>query len=335
MTELNVGTVPAVHKGERIQMQHARKLPRLRGRKFLGIPLAAGAVVTAAVLAGGGGVAYALTASSSSVPKPGNYVIYGCVSGSTRTLEHVYTVAANFKGCPSGSFAVAFNSTGPRGATGAAGKNGTNGKNGANGTNGTNGASVTASPATSAECPNGGEDYTLSGQTTSVCNGTNGTDGTNGTNGTPILYESTGTSTPDLALDMAPGPDGSAGSAGWGWDSTTNAAVTDLTVGTDATFTATVIQPNTEQADGTITLTYDPYDFSLVTLPGDGTCTTIEYTQQETCSFTDLSHSATSKPFVFDPQHADPDAVIGVSVVVNGEEATGFYPVQISAASSS
>jgi hypothetical protein len=73
---------------------------------------------SAAILAVGafGGSAYATTALSA--PKPGNYVLYGCISGSTRTLEHFYTTASGFRGCPSGSLTVAFNSTGPRGATG-------------------------------------------------------------------------------------------------------------------------------------------------------------------------------------------------------------------------
>jgi hypothetical protein len=163
--------------------------------------------------------------------------------------------------------------------------------------------------------------------------GPKGATGPAGPAGTPILYESTGTSTPDLAIDMAPGPDGSAGSGGWGWDSSANKPVTDLAVGKSATFTVTIVQPNTETADGSITLTYDPYDFKLVTLPADGTCTTITMTSQETCSFTDLAHSATSKPFVLQALHANPDAVIGVSAVVAGEEATAFFPVQISAAS--
>jgi hypothetical protein len=163
--------------------------------------------------------------------------------------------------------------------------------------------------------------------------GPEGDPGTQGPAGTPILYESTGNSTPDLALDMAPGPDGSAGSGGWGWDNDTNKPVTDLTVGTAATFTATIVQPGDETANGSLTLTFDPYDFTLTTPPADGTCSVIDQTQQETCSFTDLAHSAVSKAFVFTPQNANPDATIGVTAVVGGEEATAQFPVQISAAS--
>lgn len=155
---------------------------------------------------------------------------------------------------------------------------------------------------------------------------------TNGAAGTPTLYESTGNSTPGLALDMAPGPDGSAGSGGWGWDASANKPVTELTVGTAATLTATVVQPGSETADGSLTFTYDPYDFALTTPAADGSCSVIAQTSQETCTFTDLDHAATSKPFVFTPKHADPDATVGVTALVNGEEATAQFPVQISAA---
>jgi hypothetical protein len=88
----------------------------------------AGIAATGALIIGTG-VASATVLSAA--PAAGNYTLYGCVSGTTRTLEHVYTVASNFKTCPSGSFAVAFNSTGPKGATGATGKTGPAGPAGA------------------------------------------------------------------------------------------------------------------------------------------------------------------------------------------------------------
>jgi hypothetical protein len=90
----------------------------------------AGVAATAALIIGTG-VASATVLSSA--PAAGNYTLYGCVSGTTRALEHVYTVASNFKTCPSGSFAVAFNSTGPKGATGATGKTGATGATGKTG----------------------------------------------------------------------------------------------------------------------------------------------------------------------------------------------------------
>ena len=73
---------------------------------------------------------------------------------------------------------------------------------------------------------------------------------------------------------------------------------------------------------------------ALTTPPADGTCSVIDQTQQETCSFTDLAHGDSSKPFVFTPRHANPDATAGVTAVVGGEEATAQFPVQISAAAS-
>lgn len=157
--------------------------------------------------------------------------------------------------------------------------------------------------------------------------------GPQGPAGTPSLFESTGFSTPALAIDMAPGPDGTAGSGGWGWDATASKPVTSLTAGTESSLTVTLVQPGTETADGSVTLTYDPYDFKLTTLPADGTCAVIAQTAQEACSFTDLAHSAKSVAFGFTPQHADPDAVVGVAAVVAGQEAAASFPVQLQAAS--
>ncbi len=97
------------------------RLPTLKAIKrrprWLTVPVAATTGVVL-LLGAGGGAAYALTAAA---PKPGNYTMYGCVSTKTHTLSGVYTTAANFKTCPTGSFAVAWNSTGPIGKTGATG----------------------------------------------------------------------------------------------------------------------------------------------------------------------------------------------------------------------
>jgi hypothetical protein len=103
------------------------------------------AVAATGVLIIGTGVASATVLSSA--PQPGNYALYGCVSGTSRTLEHVYTVASNFKNCPSGSFAVAFNSTGPKGATGATGAAGATGAVGPTGATGAAGATGGTGPA--------------------------------------------------------------------------------------------------------------------------------------------------------------------------------------------
>jgi hypothetical protein len=101
-----------------------------RGRRLSGVPLAAVVAGTAVIVLAGGGTALALTASSPARTAPPGSV-YGCVSGSTRVLERVYTVAGNFPGCPAGSFAVTVESVaGPKGAAGAQGPAGAQGKTG-------------------------------------------------------------------------------------------------------------------------------------------------------------------------------------------------------------
>lgn len=96
------------------------------------------AIAAAGLLFGaiGGGVALATTSALSASPSvsiPAG-TLHGCVSGSARTMEHVYESNTSGTSCPSGSFLVYWSVTGP------AGKNGTNGKNGTDGTNGKNGA---------------------------------------------------------------------------------------------------------------------------------------------------------------------------------------------------
>jgi len=181
------------------------------------------------------------------------------------------------------------------------------------------------------KCPKGSWGITFNSQGRT---GATGPAGPQGAAGTPSLYESTVTDAPDVQLDMSPGPDGQSGASGWGWDNTTSKPVTDLTVGTTNGFTVTVLQPNSEQADGSITLSWNPYDF---TYEGNGdasaTCVSIANTSAETCSYTDLAHTAKSDTFNFKANNADPDAIIGVTASVNGEEATGQFPVQISAGS--
>jgi hypothetical protein len=90
------------------------------------VALAGTAIVAVAVIAGGG--AYAgTTIATATAPKPGNYTIYACITGANRTLTGVYTSASKFKTCPKGSTAIAFNSTGPKGATGPQGPAGGSG----------------------------------------------------------------------------------------------------------------------------------------------------------------------------------------------------------------
>ncbi|HEU5416667.1 MAG TPA: hypothetical protein VFV41_03165 [Streptosporangiaceae bacterium] len=68
-------------------------------------------------------------ASAGSAAAPARIV--GCAVGSRRTLEHVYTHVANFKGCPKGSFRVGpWNVTGPAGPAGQTGPAGPAGPQG-------------------------------------------------------------------------------------------------------------------------------------------------------------------------------------------------------------
>ncbi len=178
------------------------------------------------------------------------------------------------------------------------------------------------------KCPSGAWQITFNQQ------GRTGATGAQGQAGTPSLYESTVTDAPDVQLDMAPGPDGNSGASGWGWDSTTNKPVTDLTAGSTNSFTVTVLQSGTEQADGSITLSWNPYDFTYEgNSDTSATCVSVPNTSAETCTYTDLAHTAKSDAFQFKANNADPDAVIGVTATVNGEQATGQFPVEISSGS--
>lgn len=160
--------------------------------------------------------------------------------------------------------------------------------------------------------------------------GPQGATGPQGPAGTPILFSSTQNCTSHLCLDAAPGPDGSAGSSGWGWDSGANAPVTKLAVGSTNPLTVTVLQPSNAMADGEITLTWNPYDFSYVSNSDTGaTCVQQSDYPSVSCSYTDLAHSAKGDAFTFKANHADPDAVIGVTTDVGGDQATQTVPVSI------
>jgi hypothetical protein len=143
------------------------------------------------------------------------------------------------------------------------------------------------------------------------------------------LYESQQGCTPDLCIDAAPGPNGSAGSGGWGWDSSTDKPVTNLTNGSTNGLTVTVLQPNSEASQGSITLTYDPYDFSY---QGNGdssaSCTPASY-PAVSCTYTDLGHSSKSDTFQFKALHDDPYAVITATALAGGQQATASFPVAI------
>jgi hypothetical protein len=164
--------------------------------------------------------------------------------------------------------------------------------------------------------------------------GPQGPQGAKGDPGTPSTFESVENCTENLCLDPAPGPKGDAGTGGWGYDQATGNGTTTLTVGDTDTFDVGVLQYNdTPDANGQITVTYDPYDFAVASMPSDGSCTDHEANGDGypviSCSFTDLSHGEVTKPFGFKVLHASTLAEIGVTVDANGQQATGEYPVSI------
>jgi hypothetical protein len=77
--------------------------------------------------------------------------------------------------------------TGAQGSTGQTGATGATGQTGAQGPVGVT-TPVYTSPATPAECPNGGLNIIVGSVATAVCNGQNGTNGMNGTNATPLEF---------------------------------------------------------------------------------------------------------------------------------------------------
>ena len=87
-------------------------------KKRIGVIAAVGAAV--ALAASGGGYALAADAAAPAASIPAG-TLHGCVSGSTRVLEHVFESNTSGTRCPSGSFLVYWGVTGPKGATGPSG----------------------------------------------------------------------------------------------------------------------------------------------------------------------------------------------------------------------
>lgn len=109
------------------------------------------------------------------------------------------------------------------------------------------------------------------------------------------LYFSVGN--PDLSIDTPP-PSGSGGF----YPNPEFLPVPSIPENTAATLVVTAIQPGPENASGTITLSWDNTALTFTGTSGDGTCGTITSSGDSStvsCSFTDLSHSDTSKPFYF------------------------------------
>ena len=148
----------------------------------------------------------------------------------------------------------------------------------------------------------------------------------------PAQLESWSACTATLCLDAPPqGPKGLDGSAGWGWDNSANAPVSQLTVGTPASFTVTVMS----QADShpaTITLTYSSQDLSLGSTASDGTVGSNPFDRGgvETFSYPAGFHNTDkSVGFTFTPQNATAEALVTATVQVDGQQASETFPVAI------
>jgi hypothetical protein len=232
---------------------------------------------------------------------------------------------------------------GPRGYVGATGGQGSTGLSGGSGPIGLTGApgapgAPGATGATGATGIQGERGYRgerrPEGDTGAP--GTNGTNGTNGNTGAtgatgpvgPAELESSRSCTPTLCIDADPN---SGGSGGWGFNNVLNAPVTDLTVGQTYPFTVTVVQDGSENANGSITLTWNPTDFTGPTAGSDGSavCATASTGNALSCTYTDLAHQYKSDSFNFTALTDNPDAQVGATVEVNGEVASALFPVAI------
>lgn len=154
--------------------------------------------------------------------------------------------------------------------------------------------------------------------------------------------------TPSLCIDAPPeGKNGLDGSGGWGWDNAANAPVTTLQVGTPASFTVTLLQPNSVSPPlcgtgdtVTITLTYSSQDFSLSATDSRGSTGTNPFDRGavETFSYTDdfLCHTDQSVGYTFTPMNPTDKALVTVTVNVMDpslqtslQQASETFPVAI------
>jgi hypothetical protein len=87
-------------------------------KKRIGIIVVVSAAV--ALAASGGGFALAADDAPAAVSIPAG-TVHGCITGSSRTLEHVYQLHTSGTVCPRGSVLVYWGVTGPKGAKGATG----------------------------------------------------------------------------------------------------------------------------------------------------------------------------------------------------------------------
>jgi hypothetical protein len=249
---------------------------------------------TAVLAAGGAMVANASAAHSSTSSK----TYYGCASA-THHVSHIkYKAQPN---CPAGTHLVSWSKRGTKGATGARGLTGPAGPAG---------GPVGPTGATGAQGPQGVQ----------------GPQGPQGATG-PVSLVSWRQCTPDLCIDADPD---AGGSGGWGYNPATDSDVSSVRVAHTAKLTVTVLQPLAEFSDGSVTVTWNPTDFSLTTPPtGSGTHCSEYNVNQESCTVTDLGHSAQSIPFFFTAENVTSVALVTASAIVNGEQATAQFPIAV------
>ncbi|HEY1776231.1 MAG TPA: hypothetical protein VGG41_08745 [Solirubrobacteraceae bacterium] len=272
--------------------------------------------------------------------------LFLAVAGGGAYAADSYIITSTHQIKPSVLRKLARDVRGPRGTRGLAGPQGIQGLTGAAGQQGPQGPAgkqgITGSQgvigATGLTGPRGwkgaqgdpGSQGTQGPQGSQGSQGPQGDQGPQGATGPegPAELESTRFCAPDLCIDADPN---SGGSGGWGWDNVANAAVTDLSVGQSYPFTVTVVQDNVEQTHGSITLTWNPSDFTGPTADasGEGTCATASTGNALTCTYTHLSNQYKSVPFNFTPLADNPDAQVVATVNVNGETASAVFPVAI------
>lgn len=140
------------------------------------------------------------------------------------------------------------------------------------------------------------------------------------------------TTTPPVASNANLSVEPSDGSGGFGPNPTFLVDPT-VTLGTPVTLTVTAEQPNAELASGSITVTYNDTFLSFTSASGDATCTagaTVGVTASETCSYTDLGHGDSSKPFNFATLQAGATSATAVVTIGANGSATESFPLNIS-----
>lgn len=159
-------------------------------------------------------------------------------------------------------------------------------------------------------------------------NGVDGAAGSNGADGRIALGSSEQFNAPGLALEAAPGADGSQGASGFGWDGAANAPVTSVKVGDTVNFTATALQP-TEGGDGSFVLSFDSSVLQFVDAAG---CTSVKDQSQGSgwvvCN-AGLSHTAKGIGVTFKALKTSDYTDVNVSVTEGGETATQVVPVSV------